>query len=820
MKKILHILSVAIVAILMVGCQTDTTCDLQKAGTTTLSVSIAQTRTALGEKSGTTYPVYWSKGDCIAVNGVKSNAVAINADDRTRATFVVNEVLKHPYFITYPHTASTTTESPRVVFPATQHYTEGSFAPESAPMCAYTDGKNNTIALKHLAGVLRLAVRGTEGETTALRSVTITSERAISGEFEVDCQKATISPTESCGYSISVVLPDHATLSTSADRYIYIAIPYGEYGECNIALTDASGNCMHAKWKGATVEAGIVREFKCIVFNNKVSGEVMLEPMTEDEDDWAYDGSSNVRGYVRCESEPLVGVVVSDGLLCTTTNERGFFSLKSDLANTKFIMASIPSGYSAPSNSNGQPIFYHHITDEERATNLCDVDFSFNKIENNPDRFTMFMGADPQPRASTSGYDKIAYHSLEICQDFYRDMREKAATITDRNIYGFMLGDIVHENMNLYDQYIAGLKSLGKVQMFNILGNHDNDKTAANDVEGRRVFEEKLGPTYYSFNIGKIHCVVLDNLIMKLRSDGTLRDYDQGLTNEIWQWLQNDLAYVDHSTTIFIACHSPMFMQSSLSDRSASSSNHRSDYAKLFAKYDEVHAWAGHTHVTFNYIYPATSALKNIEVHTVARSTGELWTNEYISCGTPRGYTVVEVDGEDISWYFQPTKYQTAQFTGNTTPQPEYKYRDWSYNESGVATLNSNGATLDESYQMKVYKPGEYHKTYSDMVAGNTAHNGYIYVDVFLWDEKWENPKYNGVEMTKVDYKTAYCLCNYEIKKHYSTYGYKVKDSSDYGPSDENIHTIFYAYEPSASGTGTVTVKDRFGKVHSSTIEW
>ena len=92
MKHIAQLLSVALCAIMVAGCQTDTTCDLQKAGTTTLSVSIAETRTALGEKSNDTYPVYWSEGDCIAVNGIKSNAVSINEEDKTRATFTINSV--------------------------------------------------------------------------------------------------------------------------------------------------------------------------------------------------------------------------------------------------------------------------------------------------------------------------------------------------------------------------------------------------------------------------------------------------------------------------------------------------------------------------------------------------------------------------------------------------------------------------------------------------------------------------------------------------------------------------------------------------------
>ncbi|MBR2859320.1 MAG: calcineurin-like phosphoesterase C-terminal domain-containing protein [Alistipes sp.] len=532
-------------------------------------------------------------------------------------------------------------------------------------------------------------------------------------------------------------------------------------------------------------------------------------------------GKITVKGLVYGGgNEKLAGVVISDGLLCVQTDETGYYEIDSDLSRTKFITASIPSGYSAPTDANGLPIFYHKVTDEERKKGLVQHTFEFLPITNNPERYTLIVGADPQPRASTAGFDNIAYHSLDMCEDFYRDMREKAATISGRNVYGMMLGDLVHENMSLFDNYIAGLKTLG-FPMFNILGNHDNDPTAANDTEGRRKYEEKLGPTYYSFNIGKQHYVVLDNLIMKKRaSDNTLREYDQGLTDEIWQWLQNDLAYIDRSTTIMVAAHSPMFMGDNMSERSKHAQGHRSDYANLFSKFNKVHAWAGHSHVTFNYVYPESSNLKNLEVHTVARSTGELWTNEYTANGTPRGYTVVEVDGDDISWYFKPTIYQRNGFTGRTSPQPEYKYRDYDFDDSGVAKMRKDGSTLTEAYQMKVYKPGEYHKTFKDKVEDKAADKNYIYVNVFLWDDKWEKPKYNGTTMTKVGYKDAYCLTDYEMKYHYYSYGYKLAGGSDYGPTDNDVHTIFRAYEPKSSGSGTVTVVDRFGNKYEQSVAW
>ena len=532
-------------------------------------------------------------------------------------------------------------------------------------------------------------------------------------------------------------------------------------------------------------------------------------------------GKITVKGLVYGGgSTKLAGVVISDGLLCVQTDETGYFEIDSDLSRTKFITASIPSGYMAPTNENGLPIFYHKVTDEERKKDMVQHTFEFLPITNNPERYTLIVGADPQPRASGAGYDNIAYHSLDMCDDFYRDMKEKAATITDRNVYGMMLGDLVHEDMKLYANYVAGLKTLG-FPMFNILGNHDNDTTAKNDTDGRRKYEEYLGPTYYSFNIGKQHYVVLDNLIMKLRSsDNSLREYDQGLTDEIWQWLQNDLQYVDRSTTIMVAAHSPMFMGDNMSERSKHAQGHRSDYANLFSKFAKVHAWAGHSHTTFNYVYPESSNLCNLEVHTVARSTGELWTNEYMAYGTPRGYTVVEVDGDDISWYFKPTLYQHKGYTGKTSPQPEYKYRDYDFDENGEAIMRKDGSKLNESYQMKLYKPGEYHKTYANMVEDKAADKNYIYVNVFLWDDKWEKPKYNGATMTKVGYKDAYCLATYEIQNHYNTYGYKLKDSSDYAPSDNDIHTIFRAYEPNSSGKGTVTVVDRFGNEYKQSVSW
>ena len=150
-------------------------------------------------------------------------------------------------------------------------------------------------------------------------------------------------------------------------------------------------------------------------------------------------GKITVKGMVYGDNTPLEGVVVSDGLACVTTDKDGYFEIDSDLSQTKFIHCSLPSGYKATNDENGLPQFYHRVTDAERSKNLATVRFDLVSVEGDPERYTLIVGADPQPRKRTAGYDKIAYHALDCCEDLYRDMRETRQKISGREVYGLML---------------------------------------------------------------------------------------------------------------------------------------------------------------------------------------------------------------------------------------------------------------------------------------------------------------------------------------------------------------------------------------------
>ncbi len=516
----------------------------------------------------------------------------------------------------------------------------------------------------------------------------------------------------------------------------------------------------------------------------------------------------NVFGKV-CDSEgnALAGVVVSDGFSSVKTDAKGEYKMESNLEKAKFVFVSQPAGYRAEVK-DGLPMFYKVFGSEEVQPDggKYTVNFTLHRI-NDPEKYTVIISADPQPRAKGAIYDNFAYHALDCVDDLFRDIKENNEVSTGKNVCGIVLGDIVHENMSLFANYKNNLKDL-PFPTYAVIGNHDNNPAAADDNAGAANFEQHFGPRNYSFNLGKIHVVVLDNLIMKKKGN-QLTAYDQGLTDDIWEWLKSDLKHVDKSSTVMVCSHSPMFRLENGNERYASNSTlHGYDYANLFNSFRKVYAWAGHTHTMFNYIPAESSKTCNVETHTLSRSTGDLWTNEWVcSDGTPRGYVVLKIDGDDVSWKFKATKYQPEPASSKL---PEYKRRSVADN-----VIHVDGKVIDASYQMMAYPRGTYKN--SD---GTVDEKG-VYVNVFMWDENWEKPKFksaDGRTSTMVRVTDDGLRYDMEAFDMYSYFTKRINDSG-YGYDTEVYHLFRFASTKS-SDSGTISVTDRFGNTYTTTVSW
>ena len=273
MKNLAKIFMAVAVALFAFSCVQDATEELgvKVGGQTELTLSIEESRTQLGEKAGSLYPVTWCEGDVVAANGVASTGIEI-VGNGTSATFTFPEAIARPWNVVYPATTATpvTEGLQAVTFLATQEYKVGTFCDGAAPMygvaAAAAEGEAApAVQLNHLSGVLRFAVKGA-GEV--LTSMTVTASGKIAGNFDVDCATGALTAHADATNVVTVTFGEGLTLGAEATP-IYVAVPAGEHGGVTIVLTTADAKTMTLFFNSdgeKKIDAATVREFKEFTF--------------------------------------------------------------------------------------------------------------------------------------------------------------------------------------------------------------------------------------------------------------------------------------------------------------------------------------------------------------------------------------------------------------------------------------------------------------------------------------------------------------------------------------------------------------------------
>lgn len=274
MKKSLFIIGLALAA-LTVSCSKDVELQPAVGGKVTLGVAIeSETRTALGALNGGKYDVVWSEGDCLAVNGVKSEAVEAAYVGKTTAQFTVSGV-EAPYNVLYP--ASVLGKDGNITVPTVQNYTEGSFAAGSAVAVGYTTG--SAVTLKNLYSFVKLTIA--KGDDVALKSVALQTVggQAISGVYSVDYQNAEIRAI--AGQSVIRIMD--VPYGSDNKAVVYIAVPAGKYeGGFTVTVTGADGKYMTKKASKITdVPAGYLVNMPEFTYTGTARSEVVITSAAE-----------------------------------------------------------------------------------------------------------------------------------------------------------------------------------------------------------------------------------------------------------------------------------------------------------------------------------------------------------------------------------------------------------------------------------------------------------------------------------------------------------------------------------------------------------
>ena len=281
MKKIYIYISVFALAVLALGCskevdvqddelQSEAVNDgLEETITVMLSVpETPETKTTLGAKDGSSYPVLWSAGDVITLNGTAASEFTPASGNATAtAKFKVTN-LAAPYNFLYRGVSG---QSNQVTFPANQAYVANGFDPAAMPMYASLAARTDNVTFSHVASLLRFSITGEK----KIDSVTLTAADAntsLSGTFTIGATGGVLNGSltpASGGGAINYNFGGHIQLSETPFVF-YVAVPAGTYaGGINLEIVDNDSGHMNVAvldGNSNTLAAGKVVEFDNITY--------------------------------------------------------------------------------------------------------------------------------------------------------------------------------------------------------------------------------------------------------------------------------------------------------------------------------------------------------------------------------------------------------------------------------------------------------------------------------------------------------------------------------------------------------------------------
>ncbi|WP_195655881.1 calcineurin-like phosphoesterase C-terminal domain-containing protein [Bacteroides sp. 1001136B_160425_E2] len=452
--------------------------------------------------------------------------------------------------------------------------------------------------------------------------------------------------------------------------------------------------------------------------------------------------SNPIRGKVTCNGIGIPGIVVTDGIDCMLTDQQGQYTLPPN-RDVRFIYLSTPSGY-LPKTEQTLPVFYQKLDPAKQGV----YDFELVRNLQNEINHLFLVQADAQV---TSEDDVKAYAK------YLQDMKEYIRPYTGKKeVFGIDCGDIVGDTPSLYPSYINTVSSL-EIPIYRTIGNHDMTYGGRTFEYSYRTFESYFGPIYYSFNKGNAHYIVLDNCFY------VNRDYQYiGYIDErTFQWLEKDLSYVPKDKLVFVVMHIP----SSLEKKLRYNTLDQDETVNTAALYEllegyNAHIISGHTHFNVNVCFN-----DSLMEHNTAAVCGTWWRADINVDGTPRGYGVYEVDGNQVKWIYKSAGYP-------------------------------------KEYQLHVYPAGSSDEHPSDIIA-----------NVWNWDEQWKVEWYeNGKRMGEMQrYKgydpAAKAICSDKEQVKYEWI------------SPVLTEHLFHATPRNKNAKMEVKVTDRFGNVYTKVIE-
>ena len=509
---------------------------------------------------------------------------------------------------------------------------------------------------------------------------------------------------------------------------------------------------------------------------------------------------------VDTDGQPVPNVSVSDGVFVSVTDNDGRYYLTSS-KKYGYVFISVPSGYKVPVNRTIPQFFRRN----------SGVPSQYEKIN-----FVVKAEANIHHRVMVFTDTHMANRTNDIAQFeiFKEDYKTNwNASITEGvPAYGISLGDLAWDeywyknNYNL-ESYCKSVEDM-EMPIYNIPGNHDNDPYVADDFSSEGPWRKNLGPTYYSFNIGDFHYILMDDTIF-LNAGGSpgvvgSLNFTQGFTNDQLKWLRNDLAQVPKTKTIVFGMH----VQYTGRWRKENGTflfnynmppNQRVVIDELLDGYT-VHIISGHTHLFYtNHMSP-----KMME-HNIVGVCGTWWWTGYYTqgrcqiCrdGSPTGYKIFEMGAAnptDVNWRFRPID------------RPDtYQFRAYDLNNCLITRAEYCPAIKDNYSRVTQEIFRQYANGYDTARSDNT-----VLLNVFDWDRNWKVEMFEGdtshpLTVTEVDSYDPLHTAHFNMNRMNS-------NSTAMGFATLMTSHLFTVKCSSATSSVIIRVTDPFGRVYTETM--